>query len=64
MQRRTMTVKEVAVFLGVSVDVVYEQVRKGKIPYFRVGRRILFRIETLEIWMSTAEENSWSSNCA
>ncbi|GAB6473659.1 helix-turn-helix domain-containing protein [Bacillus paranthracis] len=64
MQRRTMTVKEVAVFLGVSVDVVYEQVRKGNIPYFRVGRRILFRIETLEIWMSTAEENSWSSNCA
>ncbi len=64
MQRRTMTVKEVAVFLGVSVDVVYEQVRKGNIPYFRVGRRILFRIETLEIWMSDAEENSCSSNCA
>ncbi len=64
MQRRTMTVKEVAVFLGVSVDVVYEQVRKGNIPYFRVGRRILFRIDTLEIWMSTAEEKSLSLNCA
>ncbi|MFJ8528449.1 helix-turn-helix domain-containing protein [Bacillus sp. NPDC094106] len=60
MQRKTITVKELSAFLGVSIDVVYEQVRKRNIPHFRVGRRILFRIETLEDWMSNKEKSSLS----
>ncbi|HHT7008647.1 TPA: helix-turn-helix domain-containing protein [Bacillus cereus] len=44
MQRRTITVQELSVFLGVSVDVVYVQVRKSNIPRFRVGRRILLEL--------------------
>lgn len=58
MQRKTITVKELSDLLGVSVDVVYEQVRKSNIPHFRVGRRILFRVETLENWMSEKETSS------
>jgi excisionase family DNA binding protein len=39
--RRTMTVEEAAVQLGVSRSSAYEGVRRGDIPVIKIGRRLL-----------------------
>ncbi|CRK83429.1 helix-turn-helix domain-containing protein [Neobacillus massiliamazoniensis] len=57
MERNTLTVIETAAYLGVSKDSIYTLVRENSIPYVRVGKRILFRKETIDSWMQMQEKN-------
>ncbi|MBS4172082.1 helix-turn-helix domain-containing protein [Bacillus sp. FJAT-49736] len=57
MQRNTMTVREVADYLGVHSDTVYTMVRLKQIPHFRVRRRILFSLESINAWIKNQETN-------
>lgn len=50
-----MTVKELADYIGVSTDLVYKMVRLNEIPFIRVGKRFLFRQETVDNWMRDQE---------
>jgi excisionase family DNA binding protein len=58
MNRRTITVKEAADYIGVSKDTIYELSKRKQIPCIRVGRRILFRREALDNWMEGKESDS------
>ncbi|WP_223596694.1 helix-turn-helix domain-containing protein [Neobacillus bataviensis] len=58
MERKTLTVKETAAYIGVSKDSIYTLVREGSIPCVRVGKRILFRKNTIENWMQIMEQKS------
>ncbi|BCJ86499.1 helix-turn-helix domain-containing protein [Effusibacillus dendaii] len=53
--KSTMTVNEAAEYLGVHVDTIYTMVREKQIPHVRLRRRIVFRRETLNEWMSQQE---------
>ena len=46
--RRTRTVEEAAVLLGIGRMSAYQAARKGEIPTIRVGRRVLVPIAALE----------------
>ena len=39
--RRTYTVDEAAVILGVGRSTMYEAIRRGEVPCVRLGRRIV-----------------------
>ncbi|MFE0296263.1 helix-turn-helix domain-containing protein [Priestia megaterium] len=58
MDRQTISVKEAAVYIGVSKDLIYELVRESKIPHLKLNRRILFRIGCLNDWLTTQEKLS------
>lgn len=58
MKRKTLTVHEVADYIGVSIDTIYTMVREKQIPYVRVRRRIFFSIETIDSWMKDQEQKS------
>lgn len=47
----TLTVKEVAEFIGVSTTSVYTMVREKEIPHARVRSKIVFHKETIEAWL-------------
>ena len=49
MQRTTLTAKEAAEYLGISYWLITQLVRRKQIPCSRVGKRILFREEALDI---------------
>ena len=51
MERRTITVKEVAQYLGVHTDLIYKLVRENKIPHFRMHTKILFIKESVDNWI-------------
>ncbi|MCM3741503.1 helix-turn-helix domain-containing protein [Oceanobacillus luteolus] len=51
MQRRTLSVNDVAEFLGLHRDTIYELVREDKIPHIRLGGRIFFLEDVLEDWL-------------
>lgn len=58
MQRKTLTTQEVANYIGVHQDTIYTMVKQKQIPHFRVRRRILFSIETIDAWMREQIQNS------
>lgn len=57
MHRITLTVQEVADYLGVHQDTIYSMVQQKQIPHFRVRRRIFFSKGTVDTWISNQETN-------
>ncbi|PGC13798.1 excisionase [Bacillus toyonensis] len=51
MKKVTLTVKEVAELLGVSLTTVYSMTRMSEIPHARVRGKILFYRPTIETWL-------------
>lgn len=52
-KRSTLTAKEVAEYLGISLDMVYLLVREKRIVHFRIGSRILFKKEAIDNWIES-----------
>lgn len=51
MKKVTLTVKEVAELLGISLTTVYSMTRMSEIPHARVRGKILFHRPTIETWL-------------
>ena len=49
-----MTADEVAVFLGIDRNTVYDFATRGVIPHQRVGKRYLFRRGAVVAWLDTS----------
>lgn len=46
------TVRQCAEYLRVNPMTIYRMVKKGAIPYFRVGNSIRFHIKSLHEWLA------------
>jgi excisionase family DNA binding protein len=57
-QRRTLTVKQTADYLGLCEDTIYNMVREKQIPHFRSRRRILFTVEAIDSWIRDQEDKA------
>ncbi|PAV27779.1 hypothetical protein CIL05_20080 [Virgibacillus profundi] len=51
MEKRTMSVEDVAIYLGLHKDTIYDLVKGKKIPHIKIGGRIFFLVDVLEKWM-------------
>lgn len=49
-----MTADEVAEYLGVDRNTVYEYAARGVIPHRRLGKRVIFRRGSIIAWLDTA----------
>lgn len=49
-----MTADEVAVFLGVDRNTVYDYAGRGVIPHQRIGKRLLFRRGGVVAWLDSS----------
>lgn len=58
-RRTTLTVEEIAIYLGLSKDMIYKLVRGKRIPHVRVGSRILFKRESIDKWLFDIEEGGY-----
>lgn len=54
--RKTLTVQNVADYLGVHPDTIYNMVREKQIPHFRVRRRVLFTKDAIDVWIREQED--------
>jgi excisionase family DNA binding protein len=48
----TYTVPEAAALLGISAWSYYEAIKKGELPYRRIGRRVVVPKIQLDAWLS------------
>ena len=49
--KKLLTIKEAADILGVSVNTIYKWTSAKKIPYVKVGGRVMFDPDDLEAWI-------------
>ena len=57
-QRTTLTMKEAAEYLGVSYWLINQLVRRKEIPCSKVGEKFLFRVQVLDEYLSSKEQES------
>ncbi|WP_217587485.1 helix-turn-helix domain-containing protein [Lentibacillus saliphilus] len=55
MERKSMTVKEIATYLGVHTDTIYKMAKENEIPHFRVRGKILFSQDAVDAWIRDQE---------
>jgi len=49
--RRLITAKEASQYLSLSTDTVYRMASLKKLPYLKIGGRVLFDVKTLDHWI-------------
>ena len=55
MEKRFFNVKEVAVYLCVSTETIRAWVKRGYIPFSKLGRAVRFDVHKLEAWLKKRE---------
>ncbi len=59
--RRLITAKEASQYLSLSTDTVYRMASLKKLPYLKIGDRILFDVKALDHWIDRhiIREKEW-----
>jgi excisionase family DNA binding protein len=59
--RRLITAKEASQYLGLSTDTVYRMASLKKLPYLKIGDRVLFDVKALDHWIDKhmIREREW-----
>jgi len=59
--RRLITAKEASQYLSLSTDTVYRMASLKKLPYLKVGDRVLFDVKALDHWVERhlIREKEW-----
>jgi excisionase family DNA binding protein len=59
--RRLITTKEASQYLSLSTDTVYRMASQKKLPYLKVGDRVLFDVKALDHWIEKhmIKEKEW-----
>jgi len=59
--RRLITAKEASQYLGLSTETVYRMASLKKLPYLKIGDRVLFDVKALDHWIERhmIREKEW-----
>jgi excisionase family DNA binding protein len=59
--RRLITAKEASQFLSLSTNTVYRMASLKKLPYLKIGDRVLFDVKALDHWIEKhmIREKEW-----
>jgi excisionase family DNA binding protein len=59
--RRLITAKEAGQYLGLSTETIYRMASQKKLPYLKIGDRVLFDIKALDHWIEKhmVKEKEW-----
>jgi excisionase family DNA binding protein len=58
MQEKWMTVKDVAEYLQLSMDMVYKMAQQEKIPASKIGTQWRFKREEIDKWVMSQRPNA------
>ena len=62
--RRLITAKEASQYLSLSTDTVYRMASLKKLPYLKIGDRVLFDVKALDHWVEKhmIREKEWKKD--
>lgn len=57
MENTVFDSREAAAYLHIHYDTVIKSARRGELPHFKVGRKLLFRKDSLDEFIRKQEES-------
>jgi len=62
--RRLITAKEASQYLSLSTDTIYRMASLKKLPYLKIGDRVLFDVKALDHWIEKhmIREKEWKKD--
>jgi excisionase family DNA binding protein len=59
--RRLITAKEAGQYLSLSTETIYRMASQKKLPYLKIGDRVLFDVRALDQWIGKhmVKETAW-----
>ncbi|HEX7896629.1 MAG TPA: helix-turn-helix domain-containing protein [Planctomycetota bacterium] len=57
-ERQMLSVKEAAAWLGISAFTLYTWAQTGKVPYYKIEKRVLFGRDDLWKWLERHRRNA------
>lgn len=57
-QRTRLMPQEAADHIGCKYDKLMQMVRLKQVPHYRIGRRVFFTSESLDLWIENKERQS------
>ena len=59
--RRLITVKEASQYLSLSTDTIYRMAASKRLPYLKIGERVLFDVKSIDQWVEKhlIREKEW-----
>lgn len=54
--KEILTLKELSINLKISISEIRKLVRERRIPHFRIGNRIYFKVESINLWIEKIED--------
>ena len=57
MDKQIYDIKAISSYLDISISEVRKLVRERRIPFFRLGNRIKFDLEKINLWIEEKQEN-------
>lgn len=55
MERRFITIKDLAVYIGMSENTLRDWVKYGKIPFSKLGKAVRFDLRKIDLWLKDRE---------
>jgi excisionase family DNA binding protein len=49
--KKYLNVQELSEYLGLHISTIYRKVNMNEIPHSRIGGRLLFDIEKIDLWV-------------
>ena len=61
MEKRFITIKELAAYLSMSENTIRDWIKEGRIPFSKLGRSVRFDLRRIESWLKK-KENPFTQN--
>lgn len=58
MAKEIINIQELSSYLKISIPEIRKLVRQKNIPYFRIGNRLKFDLENINLWIEELEEKN------
>ena len=52
---RWYSIEEISNHLGVSKDTIRSYIKKGTIPFYKVGRQYKFKLSEVDVWVESGQ---------
>lgn len=53
MEKEILNIKELSTYLNCSISQIRKMVYENKIPYFRIGNRLMFKCSIINKWIES-----------
>lgn len=58
MRQRLLNVREAACYLGIKKSTLYTWAEQKKVPALKIGRRLLFDLKELDLWIEAQKDRA------